>query len=112
MNDPELELISLAEVKAKLMQNADFKVEYDELEERRRLIDALKAARLQLNLTQLDVAQKSGINVKNISRLERGIGAPTLKTLSRYAHALGGWLTFEFQPSSSIVDSSVLHNRQ
>ncbi|WP_267963751.1 helix-turn-helix domain-containing protein [Testudinibacter sp. TR-2022] len=97
IKDPELELVSLADIKKTLMKDPEFAAEYDALEERRKLVAMLKAARLELRLTQSDIAEKSGINVKNISRLERGIVSPTLTTLSRYAHALGGSLTFQLQ---------------
>ncbi|MGR6981211.1 helix-turn-helix domain-containing protein [Testudinibacter sp. P27/CKL/0425] len=94
-NDAEFELVSLADLKKELMQDPEFVAEYNALEERRKLVEMLKAARLELKLTQSDVAEKSGINVKNISRLERGVVSPTFTTLSRYAHALGGSLTFQ-----------------
>ena len=49
----------------------------------------IRDARLKLAMTQLDLAQATGIRRPNIARLERGGNTPTLDTLQRVAAALG-----------------------
>ena len=46
-------------------------------------------ARIETGITQKELAQKTGISQADISRLERGIGNPSLNTLKRVAEALG-----------------------
>ena len=94
--DPELELVSFDDFLTQQMQNPEFAEEYNSLREQRRLAQMLKEARLTKKLTQAEVAQRSGINVKNISRLERGLVSPTFATLNRYAKAIGGSFYFQF----------------
>lgn len=96
--DLNLELVSFDDVLADMMKNPQFAAEFNALQEQKRLARMLKQARLEKQLTQAQVAELSGINVKNISRLERGITSPTFATLTRYAKALGGSFQFQFDP--------------
>lgn len=96
--DPDLELIPFEQVLAEALKNPVVAAEFNALQEQKRLARMLKKARLEKQLTQAQVAEISGINVKNISRLERGITSPTFATLTRYAKALGGSFQFQFDP--------------
>ncbi len=56
----------------------------------RKLIVALKQARLAKNLSLGEVGEQSGIGKANLSRLENDpVPNPTLDTLVRYAEAVG-----------------------
>ncbi len=57
--------------------------------------EALLSARAESGLTQKELAVKSGINQADISKLERGIGNPSVGTLDRLAHAMGKNLKVE-----------------
>ncbi|MEG9476217.1 helix-turn-helix transcriptional regulator [Mannheimia indoligenes] len=94
--DLDLAVISFDEVLQQAMTNPHFKEEFDELRVQRELAQMLKQARLEKNLTQAQVAELSGINVKNISRLERGVVSPKYATVVRYVNALGG--SFQYVP--------------
>lgn len=59
------------------------------LPEVRKMVDALKAARLAANLKQADVADKIGISQSMISDMERGWREPRLCWLLRYCDAVG-----------------------
>ena len=48
----------------------------------------VKAIRRRRQLTQAELAHRSGIARANIARLEAGIHSPTVPTLKRVAHAL------------------------
>ena len=53
-----------------------------------RLADAIKKARLELGLTQEQVAEKSGTDVRTIINMEQGRGNPKLETLFPLIRAL------------------------
>jgi len=57
---------------------------------RRDLTEALVSRRLQLGLTQTQVAATMGTSQSAVARLETGDGDVRLSTLERYAAALGG----------------------
>ncbi len=46
------------------------------------------ALREQAGLTQVELAERTGISQADISRIERGATSPTAKTLQRIAEAL------------------------
>ena len=54
--------------------------------------------RREQNLTQEQLAQVTGINQANISRLENGTANPSLRTLKRLAEGMGMELKLEFVP--------------
>lgn len=62
----------------------------------RRLAVVVKRTRTELDLTQEEVAEKSGTDVRTIITFEQGCGNPTLKTLYAAAvpqpddHRVGG----------------------
>jgi DNA-binding XRE family transcriptional regulator len=61
----------------------------------------LKKLREQAGLSLSDVAERSGMDRAEISRLENGIHAnPTIGTLSRYAEALGKEIVVSFVEST------------
>ena len=57
--------------------------------------------------SQEDLAYSSGVTVANISRIERGVANPTLRTLDKIADALGvdtdSLLRFWYVPGSRIA---------
>ena len=53
-------------------------------------------AREQANMTQKELAEKTGIYQADISKIERGIGNPSLQTLKRLADGLGMELDIDF----------------
>ena len=57
--------------------------------------NAVAAARAKAGISQAQLASKSGIDQSDISKLERGIGNPSVSTLNRLAHAMGMELTVQ-----------------
>lgn len=51
--------------------------------------DAVKSLRLDKGFTQEDLAFCADLSVSHLSKVERGITSPTVKTLYRLAQALG-----------------------
>ena len=73
----------------KQLKDPKIKAEYDALEPEFTVIEAIMRARIETGITQKELAKKTGISQADISRLERGIGNPSLNTLKRIAEALG-----------------------
>ena len=71
------------------MEDPEFKKEWDDLEIEYQVQAELIRARLESNMTQAELAQKSGIRQSNISRIENGNAVPRLDTLKVLAHAMG-----------------------
>ena len=59
--------------------------------------NAVMAARAQRDLTQKELAELSGIDQSDISKIERGIANPTVSTLEKIASALNGKLIIEIE---------------
>lgn len=56
----------------------------------------LAMAREQAGMTQKELAEKTGIYQADISKLERGLGNPSLSTLKRLADGMGAKLKVDF----------------
>ena len=62
------------------------------------LIRALVEARISQNLTQKELAARTGIDQADISKLENGTRNPSLNLLKRLADGMGMVLRIEFVP--------------
>lgn len=60
----------------------------------------LAARRIELELTQAEVAARAGLTQADVSRLERGLGNPTEETLERLAVALDSRWKHELVPEA------------
>ena len=92
--------LSFENFKKEALENPLIKKEYDELEPVFELRRKLIRMRMEKGMTQEQLAEKMGTKRSNISRLEAGetVSFPTLKTISKYAEALGYKVTVEFRP--------------
>lgn len=79
------------------LQNPEFAAEYEQLRPEYEAIRAVIAARIENNITQEELAQRTGIRQSNISRIESGAVSPTIETLARLASGLGKTLKIEFR---------------
>jgi predicted transcriptional regulator len=82
----------IADLKKKLMENPEFREEYEKADAEFQLIEALIRARAKANLSQAELAKKIGTTQSAIARLEGGGVSPSLNTLRRYAEATGSKL--------------------
>lgn len=78
------------------LKDPEFAVEYEAQRPEYEAIRALIAARLESNMTQKELAEKTGIRQSNISRIENGSASPTVDTLARIAAGMGKQLRIEF----------------
>ena len=78
-----------SELKEKYLQNPEVKREYDALEPEYQFIHDLIICREELSLSQQGLADLTGIDRADISRIENGNANPSLKTMKRIANGLG-----------------------
>lgn len=81
--------ISFEEIKADLLRDEEFRVEYERLRPRYEAIEQIIKARKEQNITQAELAKRVGTQKSNISRLESGNYNPSLDFLIKIADALG-----------------------
>lgn len=81
-----------------LMEDPEFKLEYEAIQPEMDIKRAILNARIQAGLTQTQLSEKSGISQADICRLERGTRNPSLSILKRLADALNTTLKIEFVP--------------
>ncbi len=85
------------------LKNPEFQKEWNVLEPEFNIIQAMIDARKNSHLTQKELAQKTGINQADISKLENGNANPTLSLLQRLAEGMDMQLKLEFIPKQEIV---------
>ena len=80
---------TLKTLKAQLLADPSTRAAYDAQADEFAVARELIAARTQAGLTQADVAERMGTTQSTVARLEGGNAAPSLRSLQRYAHAVG-----------------------
>lgn len=101
-------MLTHKELKARALERADVKTEYDRLDEEFRFLDEFLKARAAAGVTQAEVAERIGTTQSAIARLESGKGkhSPSIATLEKYAHALGCRLELRL-----VIDQTVKKNQ-
>lgn len=80
------------------LQNPEFKKEWDDIQPEMDVIRAMVDARISQNITQKELAERTGINQADISKLENGTRNPSLKLLKRLAAGMDMELKLVFTP--------------
>lgn len=80
------------------LQDDEFRKEWEDIQPEMDVIRAMVDARISQNLTQKELAERTGINQADISKLENGTRNPSLKLLKRLADGMGMTLKLEFVP--------------
>ena len=88
----------LSELTSELMQDKEFRKEYEDLQPEMNIMRAMMDARIRAGMTQMELSQKSGISQADISRLENGTRNPSIALLKRLADAMDTTLIIEFVP--------------
>jgi DNA-binding XRE family transcriptional regulator len=81
------------------LKDPEFKIEYDAKSAEYQLINAILDARKAANITQKQLAEKTGIAQSDISKIENGNANPSLKTIERIASGMGMTVRVEFVPA-------------
>ena len=87
---------------AEQLEDEDFRQEYENLQPEFDVIRAMIEARISKNLTQKQLAERTGINQADISKLENGTRNPSIKLLKRLAEGMDMALKIEFVPKRNI----------
>ncbi len=82
----------------KRLKEAGFRREYEAIQPEMDIIRAIVEARQSRNLTQKELATRTGINQADISKLENGNRNPSLNMLKKLAAGLDMSLKIEFVP--------------
>lgn len=90
----------LKELTDELMQDVEFRKEYESLQPEMDITRAILNARINAGLTQMQLSEKTGISQADISRLEKGTRNPSLALLKRLAEAMDSTLRIEFVPKA------------
>ena len=80
---------TLKTLKAQLLADPSTRAAYDAQADEFAVARELIAARTQAGLTQADVAERVGTTQSTIARLEGGKAVPSMRSLQRYAQAVG-----------------------
>lgn len=80
------------------LKNPEFKKEWDDIQPEMDVIRAIIEARISQNITQKELAERTGINQADICKIENGTRNPSLKLLKRLAEGMGMELHLVFTP--------------
>lgn len=89
---------TLKDYKTEQMKDTEFVKEYESIQPDMDVIRAIVEARTSQNLTQKELAERTGINQADISKLENGTRNPSVNLLKRLADGMGMVLKIEFVP--------------
>ena len=89
---------TLKDYKTEQMKDTEFVKEYESIQPEMDVISAIVEARTSQNLTQKELAERTGINQADISKLENGTRNPSVNLLKRLADGMGMVLKIEFVP--------------
>ena len=87
---------------SKQLEDEEFKKEYETIQPEMDVIRAIVDARTSQNLTQKELAERTGINQADISKLENGTRNPSVNLLKRLADGMGMALKIEFVPKQKV----------
>ena len=88
--------------KKQQMQDPELVREYEAIQPEMYVIRAIVNARTSQNLTQNELAKRTGINQADISKLENGTRNPSVNLLKRLAEGMGMRLKIEFIPKQKV----------
>jgi DNA-binding XRE family transcriptional regulator len=89
---------TLKDIKRELLADSAARTEYEAQAAEFDMARELIAARARAGLTQSDVAELMGTTQSVIARLEGGKRVPSLRTVQRYAQAVGARAVVRIEP--------------
>lgn len=100
------------ELKNKLLQNPEFRKEYQRFDLKRDIARMIIEARIIKKITQAELAAITGTKQPSIARLENGKSLPSLSFLEKIAKALKTKLVikFGFMEASTNVENDKLYS--
>jgi ribosome-binding protein aMBF1 (putative translation factor) len=86
---------TLSTLKQELLGDAEGLAAYDAMADEFAIVRELVAARA--GLSQSEVAQRMGTTQSAVARMESGKRFPSMRTVERFAQAVGGHLVFRIE---------------
>ena len=93
---------TLKQFKNEQSKDPEFVKEYKSIQPELDVIRAIVDARISQNLTQKELAERTGIDQADISKLENGTRNPSVNLLRRLAEGMGMVLKIEFVPKQKV----------
>lgn len=93
---------TLKQYKESQMKDPEFAKEYEAIQPEMDVVRAIVEARTSQNITQKELAERTGINQADISKLENGTRNPSVNLLKRLAEGMDMVLKIEFVPKQKI----------
>ncbi len=91
---------TLKTLKAAMLADPKTRAEYEALADEFEMARELISARTKAGMTQDDVAQKMGTTQSAVARLESGKRMPSMRTVQRYAKAIGARAVVRLESAS------------
>lgn len=95
-------MMTINEHLEELMKDPEFVREFEALQPEMEVARAICRARAEQGLTQADIAERTGMNQSEISRIENGTRNVSIKLLQRLADGLGMTLKISFEPKATV----------
>lgn len=89
---------TLETLKRELLADAETRADYDAQADEYAIARELIAARTRAGLSQGEVAQRMGTTQSVVARLESGKRPPSMRTVQRFAQAVGGHVVLRIEP--------------
>ena len=90
---------TLKDIKRELLANPAVQAAYESQSAEFEMACELIAARIRAGMTQSDVAQRMGTTQSVVARLEGGKTVPSLRSVQRYAQAVGAHAVVRLEPA-------------
>ncbi len=88
---------TLKTLKRELLTDAETRAEYAAMADEFAIARELIAARARAGMSQDEVAQRMGTTQSVVARLESGKRPPSMRTVQRFAQAVGGHLVLRIE---------------
>ena len=87
--------------KRELLADAETRAAYEALADEYAIAREMIAARARAGLSQSEVAQRMGTTQSVVARLESGKRPPSMRTVQRFAEAVGGHAVLRIEPQAA-----------
>ena len=92
---------NLKTLKRELLDDVKTRAAYDDMATEFVIARELIAARTRAGLSQSEVAQRMGTTQSVVARLESGKRPPSMRTVERFAQAVGGHAVLRIEPQAA-----------
>ena len=95
----ELKIRTFEELKEDLLKDEEYRKGVPEMNAKYEIMKAILEARIETDITQKELAERSGVSQANISRLENGNLNPSIMLLQRLANGMDRHIEIRFVPN-------------